>query len=259
MTSRYGSTIKAYGSSSGLDRAKGGVFELALIERELVRFGRVIDAARKRADQIETTGELDPWLRSYKVPKLGPDGDCLEELADDEFPVVDVAARNLMTSPIAAGRMLFVLDAVMAELKERTNTHWAGTYFRGRLAGRQHEQLIKFAYRGEPSRPDFELSHKFAHVKGSNNSIVGMTGRHVLIRDVKKHMADGGCNYICFSTVESELCVPVFMPEGVPFPVGIIDVESTEKGHFHNKEVAACVIAAAIAIGHFGLFFPKEN
>src|SRR5206468_690344 len=85
--------------------------------------------------------------------------------------------------------------------------------------------LVKESYLGVMSRPEFPLTQEFA--EHSNNSTVGLTGKAVIIQDVRAH---AGPYYNCDSKVNSELCVPIINQNNAI--IGIIDAESFKPNHF---------------------------
>jgi len=74
-----------------------------------------------------------------------------------------------------------------------------------------------------------------------------MEGKSKLIQDIEAYQ---GPYYICDGLVMSEMCVPIFNPEGKV--IGIIDAESHQKNFFTPKN-AFYVLKAAAEIGKRGL------
>jgi L-methionine (R)-S-oxide reductase len=62
--------------------------------------------------------------------------------------------------------------------------------------------LLKTAYVGDPSRALFPLNEEFA--KNSNNSTVGLSGRWVVVQDVRSY---NGPYYECAQKACSIACV----------------------------------------------------
>jgi putative methionine-R-sulfoxide reductase with GAF domain len=105
---------------------------------------------------------------------------------------------------------------------------------------------VKLAYQGAPSRPEFPLTEAFA--KTSNNSSVGRSGKATVLQDIKAHVASGGAYYECDPKVQSEVCLPLLDPNGKV--VGIIDAESSKKGHFTAQRLALLVSLATECPSH---------
>jgi putative methionine-R-sulfoxide reductase with GAF domain len=178
-------------------------------------------------------------LYRYRVPELGEHGACSlpDQLAAEPY---DLRATLGGEQPETTHR-LAVLNALVAALATETGCGWIGIYqARQVLEGRA---LVKLAYRGKPSRPEFPLTPEFAGL--SNNSTVGLSGRAKVIARVDDYVAAGGAYYTCDAEVQSEACLPMFDAAGTV--IGIVDAEDARPGYFSGDTLAAvaalCVVA----------------
>jgi putative methionine-R-sulfoxide reductase with GAF domain len=106
--------------------------------------------------------------------------------------------------------------------------------------------LVKLAYRGRESRPEFPLTEAFA--RSSNNVQVALTGKALVLDDVRAHVAAGGAYYECDPRVQSEACLPLLDANGKC--VGIIDAESSQPRYFDKARQALLVSLATECVAH---------
>ncbi len=98
--------------------------------------------------------------------------------------------------------------------------------------------LIKLAYVGQFSRPDFPVNEEWT--QRSTNSTVGLRGKGVL-----KHGTEDTANpyYVCDTSVQSEACIPIF-DSSMQHIIGIIDAEAYPKNFFSRERVLLLALAA---------------
>jgi len=205
--------------------------------------GHEDEVALAIADYIEAMAEKvavgDPAsLYTYPVPMLTEDGTC--SVIDEMAPVPYDLAGILGGRTDQATRRLALLERLVERAQETTGCDWIGVYQR-RVTPAGVPVLVKLSYVGRPSRAEFPLTPEFA--QGSTNSTVGLTGRALVIDDVKQHVQAGGGFYVCDDEVQSEACVPLL---GEAREVlGIIDAEAKPRAFFGPKRVA---LLAALAL-----------
>jgi len=188
-------------------------------------------------------------LYVYDIPRLSSDGSCsiLEEKSDIPYNLAitlgltfDIPA--LMKHPNTL--RLWRLHRIVEQLYTLTHVDWLGIY--RRTQNRERETvLVKESYLGVFSRPEFPLTQEFA--KHSNNSTVGLTGKAVIIQDVREHT---GPYYSCDNKVNSEFCLPIISPNNAI--IGIIDAESFKTNYF-SGDVALQIAKVAMDLGRRGL------
>ena len=177
-------------------------------------------------------------LYRYPVPMLGEDGTCsiVEEMAPVPYDLTGIlGGRNDQTT-----RRLALLERLVERAQETTGTDWLGIYQR-RVDAKGAPVLVKLSYLGRPSRAEFPLTREFA--ERSTNSTVGLTGRAIVIDDVRQHVEAGGGFYVCDADVQSEACVPIL--DDRRQVAGIIDAEA-KPGAFFGPE--RLVVIAALAL-----------
>ncbi len=139
-------------------------------------------------------------------------------------------------------RRLALLERVVERVQETTGCDWVGVYQRRRTpAG--GEVLVKLSYVGRPSRAEFPLTPEFA--AGSTNSTVGLTGRALVIDDVKRHVEGGAGFYVCDGEVQSEACVPIL--DETRRVLGIVDAEAKPLAFFGPARLAVVAALALVA------------
>ena len=222
----------------------------------LTKVGLTVDVAAVREAQQGLWGILDEakkaslpatpsalnGLYQYKVPKLSPDGSC--SLHDELDPTPYDLGKVLGGRSVQTSFALITLDALVESIHQRTGSDWLGVYQVRALP--RGPTLVKLAYRGAESRPEFPLTEAFART--SNNSAVGLTGKARVLQDVKAHIASGGAYYECDPKVQSEVCLPLLDANGKV--VGILDAESAKKSHYTGERLAMLVSLATECPSH---------
>jgi L-methionine (R)-S-oxide reductase len=221
--------IAGYLRSAGLAQVEGHEREIALAI----------------ADFLEAMGERvaidDPGsLYAYPVPMLSEDGSC--SVLDEMAPVPYDLAGILGGRSEQATRRLALLERLVERAQETTGSDWVGIYQR-RANARRQPVLVKLSYVGRPSRAEFPLNPEFA--EGSTNSTVGLTGRALVIDDVKRHVEAGGGFYVCDNEVQSEACLPILDDERNV--VGIVDAEAKPAAFYGPRRLATLAALAIVA------------
>jgi len=199
------------------------------------------------ADYLEAMAEKvaidDPGsLYTYPVPMLTADGAC--SVIDEMAPVPYDLAGILGGRSEQATRRLALLERLVERAQETTGADWVGVYQK-RLRPSGAAVLVKLSYVGRPSRAEFPLTAEFA--AGSTNSTVGLTGRAMVIDDVKRHVEAGGGFYVCDDEVRSEACLPVFDEDGRV--IGIVDAEARPASFFGSARLASLAALAIVVAG----------
>lgn len=195
----------------------------------------------KKASLPATPSALNA-LYTYKVPKLSPDGSC--SLKGELDPTPYDLSKVLGGRSVQNSFALLTLDALVESVQQSAGTDWLGIYQRRQLPS--GPALVKLAYRGVESRPEFPLTEEFA--KTSNNSAVGLSGKARVLQDVKAHLDGGGAYYECDPKVLSEACLPLLDHNGKV--IGILDAESTKASHFTPERLATLVSLATECTSH---------
>lgn len=238
MSGRSGTTPDGAARIAGYLRAAG----LAQVE------GHAEEVALAIADFLEAMEEKvaidDPAsLYAYPVPMLTQDGAC--SVPGELAPVPYDLSGILGGRSEVATRRLALLERLVERAQETTGSDWIGIYQR-RVTPAGQAVLVKLAYVGEPSRAEFPLTPEFAG--GSSNSTVGLTGRALVIDDVKKHVAAGGGFYVCDAEVQSEACLPLL--DEAQAVVGIVDAEAKPRAFYSPVRLATlsalAIVAAAV-------------
>jgi L-methionine (R)-S-oxide reductase len=221
--------IAGYLRAAGLAQVEGHEDEIALA------IGDFLEA------MSEKVSIADPGsLYTYPVPMLNGDGTCsvLDELAPVPYDLTGIlGGRNDQ-----ATRRLALLERLVERAQETTGSDWVGIYQR-RVTPAGQPVLVKLSYVGRPSRAEFPLNPEFA--AGSTNSTVGLTGRALVIDDVKKHVEAGGGFYVCDDAVQSEACLPLL--DGAQDVIGIIDAEAKPKSFYGPVRLATLAALAIVA------------
>lgn len=160
-------------------------------------------------------------LLSYIEPQLNDDGTC---------PIYKVPGNNYDLSQYADTPeqrknlldLLARLNRLVRWIHIKSEVLWFGIYLR------HGDKLVKYVYNGEMSKAEFEISEKF--LEKSINTRVIMEKRPYYIPDVDTHQ---GPYYRCDAKVKSELCCPIFAPDGQV--IGIFDSEDHRKNFFDDK------------------------
>ena len=196
----------------------------------------------KKASLPATPSALNS-LYTYKVPKLSADGSCSLHAELDPTPY-DLA-KALGGRSVQNSFALLTVDALVESVHQQSGADWLGLYqVRALPSG---ATLVKLAYRGVESRPEFPLTEAFA--KTSNNAAVALSGKASVLQDIRAHVAGGGAYYECDPKVQSEACLPLLDPNGKV--VGILDAESIAPSHFTPERLALLVSLAAETPTHF--------
>lgn len=196
----------------------------------------------KKASLPATPSALNA-LYTYKVPKLSADGSrsLHAELDPTPYDLSKVLGGRSVQNSFA----LITLAALVESVQQHSGADWLGLYQRRELE--DGPTLVKLAYRGVESRPEFPLTEAFA--KKSNNAAVAFSGKGTVLQDIRAHVAAGGAYYECDPKVQSEVCLPVLDPNGRV--VGVLDAESTKASHFTPERLAMLVSLATESASHF--------
>lgn len=179
-------------------------------------------------------------LYTYPVPMLTEDGTCpvLDEFAPVPYDLTAIlGGRGERTT-----RRLALLERLVERAQETTGSDWIGIYQR-RTPPAGLPVLVKLSYVGKPSRAEFPLTPEFA--AGSTNSTVGLTGRALVIDDVKRHVEAGGGFYVCDDEVQSEACLPLL--DDARNVIGILDAEAKPKSFYGPVRLATLSALAIVA------------
>jgi L-methionine (R)-S-oxide reductase len=235
MSARHADTpegaarIVAYLRAAGLEQVEGHEEEVALA------IGDFLEAMGEKV-AIDDPGSL----YTYPVPMLTGDGACsvLDELAPVPYDLTGILGGRSEQ----ATRRLALLERLVERAQETTGSDWIGLYQR-RTNPAGTPVLVKLSYVGRPSRAEFPLTAAFA--EGSTNSTVGLTGRALVIDDVKQHVESGGGFYVCDAEVQSEACLPLLDDRRAV--VGILDAEAKPKSFYGPARLATLAALAIVA------------
>jgi L-methionine (R)-S-oxide reductase len=186
-------------------------------------------------------------LYRYRIPLVSVDGSCSIQGRLQEEPFDLAKALPDGVSP-ANSALLQTLHALLNKVVTLTSVGWIGVYQvvpRSSLSaasGADVPVLLKLAYRGKPSRPEFPLTPEFG--MHSNNSAVALSGNARLMSSVSAHAEAGGAYYCCDPAVQSEACLPLFDAAGQV--IGLLDAEDEREGFFHGKD--AEVLSALLVL-----------
>ena len=176
----------------------------------------------------------------YQIPELGEGGACsiFAQLQPEPYDLIKTLSADSARCTIHSTTALTNLQAITNYYQQHTNLDWFGIY-QSRVNQQSEAVLVKLAYYGAESRPEFPLTVEFAEY--SNNSTVGLSGVAKVINNVADYVAGGGEYYTCDPKVSAEACLPLFDQSGKI--VGIIDAED-----FNNNVFTADAIALLVAI-----------
>lgn len=221
--------ITGYLRGAGLDQLEGHEEEVALA---------IADCIEAMADKVDV-GDASS-LYTYPVPMLSEDGTCsvIDEMAPVPYDLTGILGGRSEQST----RRLALLERLVERTQETTGCDWLGVYQR-RVTPAGQPVLVKVSYVGRPSRAEFPLTAEFA--QGSINSTVGLTGRALVIDDVKQHVEAGGAFYVCDNEVQSEACLPLL--DETRQGLGILDAEAKPKSFFGPKRLARLAALALVA------------
>jgi len=221
--------IVAYLRHAGLAQIEGHEGEIALAIADFLE-------AMSEKVAIDEPGSL----YTYPVPMLSEDGSCsvLDELAPVPYDLTGIlGGRGAQTT-----RRLALLERLVERAQETTGSDWLGIYQR-RVNAAGLPVLVKLSYIGRPSRAEFPLTPEFA--MGSSNSTVGLTGRALVIDDVRRHVEAGGGFYVCDGEVQSEACLPILDDAGEV--LGIVDAEAKPRSFYGPTRLATLAAFAIVA------------
>ena len=160
-------------------------------------------------------------LLSYIEPQLNEDGTCpIYKIPGNTYDLSQYAdspeqRKNLLD-------LLARLNRLVRWIHLKSEVLWFGIYLR------HGDKLVKYVYNGEMSKAEFEISEEY--LEKSINTRVIMEKRPYYIADVDTH---DGPYYRCDAKVKSELCCPIFAPDGQV--IGIFDSEDHRKNFFDDK------------------------
>ena len=182
----------------------------------------------------------------YQVPELGEGGTCslFVQLAEEPYDL----AKSLGGKTVLNETLLRQVTALVDFYRRHSTSDWFGVYQK-RLNLQGESVLIKLAYYGAASRPEFPLTLEFAAM--SNNSTVGLSGKGRIINQVNQYRAAGGEYYTCDPKVNAEACLPVLDKNGDV--LGIVDSETFIEHTFVGEELAllvAIVLRLSIVFGN---------
>ncbi|WP_214000667.1 GAF domain-containing protein [Arsukibacterium sp.] len=185
-------------------------------------------------DYLQTASGEVHW--QFQVPELGEGGACslFGQLAAEPYSLLPILGGQTAANQTALSK----LSAITDYYQENSGQDWFGIYqARSNPAG--EPVLVKLAYYGAPSRPEFPLNSEFAKI--SNNSTVGLSGRARVINSVPDYLAAGGEYYTCDPKVQAEACLPLFDQSGKI--AGIVDAE-----HFQQAIFTPAAMALLVAV-----------
>ena len=220
--------VAGYLRAAGLEQLEGHEEEIALA---------IADYIEAMADKVDV-GDASS-LYTYPVPMLSDDGTC--SVVDEMAPVPYDLTGILGGRSEQATRRLALLERLVERAQETTGCDWVGVYQR-RATPAGSPVLVKLSYVGRPSRAEFPLTAAFA--EGSTNSTVGLTGRSLVIDDVKRHVEAGGAFYVCDGEVQSEACLPLL--DETREVLGIVDAEAKPLSFFGPKRLARLAALALV-------------
>jgi len=209
-------------SSSGIDPV-----ELTpQFHTQLARFQEHIAA------HLEQARPAIQW--QYQVPELGEGGACslFGQLAAEPYDLeLTLGGKTEINQTL-----LRQVTALVDFYRQHSSSDWFGIY-QQRQNREGQSVLVKLAYYGAASRPEFPLTPEFAAM--SNNSSVGMSGKGRVINSVGKYRSAGGEYYTCDPKVNAEACLPILDSEGRV--LGIVDSETFLENTYTGSELALLV------------------
>lgn len=160
-------------------------------------------------------------LLSYVEPKLNEDGSCpIFKEAGNVYDLVQYADSPEQRDNLID--MLTRLNRLVRWIHLKTDVMWFGIYLC------HGDKLVKYVYTGAMSKAEFPIAKEY--LEKSINTRVIIERQHYYIPDVTKH---DGPYYRCDAKVQSELCCPIFDPDGDV--IGIFDCEDHRKHFFDEK------------------------
>ncbi len=222
-------------------------FRRAGLARELLPEALLVDRWRREmAFSARGAGRSRavPDLFEFPVPVESDDGEACDvprRLAPEAFDLRGVWPGDVEALHTA----LVILNGMLQRTVEMTGTDWLGVYRCGEYAN-LGKSLLKLVYSGGPSRAYFPLNSEFE--RKSTNAAVAMSGRAVVIPDIREHVRAGGAYYPCDPDVRSEACLPLFSRLGAV--IGVLDAESRSPLFFRPAILAPLLALAIEAPGH---------
>jgi putative methionine-R-sulfoxide reductase with GAF domain len=187
---------------------------------------RLFDILGVLYEPINTLDNHDHLL-SYIEPELNADGSC----PIYKVPGKTYDLRQYVQTPNSQSTeqqqqnlldLLARLNRLVRWIHIKTDVLWFGIYLR------HGDKLVKYVYNGEMSKAEFVISEEY--LEKSINTRVIMEKKLHYIPDVDTHT---GPYYRCDAKVKSELCCPIFSPDGKV--IGIFDCEDHRKNFFDDK------------------------
>ncbi|SNY46427.1 GAF domain-containing protein, putative methionine-R-sulfoxide reductase [Arsukibacterium tuosuense] len=192
---------------------------------------------RGLTDYLQTASGEVHW--QFQVPELGEGGACslFGQLAAEPYSLLPILGGQTPANQLALSK----LSAIAGYYREYSGQDWFGIY-QARPNVDAEQVLVKLAYYGAPSRPEFPLNSEFAKI--SNNSTVGLSGRARVINSVPDYLAAGGEYYTCDPKVQAEACLPLFDQSGKI--AGIVDAEHFQQAIFTSAAMALLVAVCLV-------------
>jgi putative methionine-R-sulfoxide reductase with GAF domain len=174
-------------------------------------------------------------LLSYVQPKLNEDGTCpIFKEPGDVYKLEQYADSQQQHAHLLD--MVTRLNRLVRWIHLQTDVSWFGIYLC------HGDKLVKYVYNGEMSKAEFPIAEEY--LEKSINTRVILERQHQYIPDVETHT---GPYYRCDAKVKSELCCPLFDPNGEV--IGIFDCEDHRKRFFDDKsELLLTKVKKAIEI-----------
>lgn len=181
---------------------------------------RLFDILGVLYEPINTLDNHDHLL-SYVEPQLNDDGTCpIYKVPGNTYDLLQYVDSEEQKQNLLD--LLARLNRLVRWIHLKTDVLWFGIYLR------HGDKLVKYVYNGEMSKAEFEISEE--NLKKSINTRVIMEKQQYYIADVDTH---DGPYYRCDAKVKSELCCPIFSPNGEV--IGIFDSEDHRKNFFDDK------------------------
>ncbi len=225
-------SIALYLEQSGL------LAQLNTQQVDIEEFSAVVsDFQQQLVAHIATSTPAVQW--QYQVPELGEGGACslFGHLAAEPYDLAATLGGETADNLLLLQRM----TAVVEYYQQHSRSDWFGVYQR-RFNLAAEDVLVKLAYFGAPSRPEFPLTTEFAAI--SNNSSVALSGQARLISQVASYVAAGGEYYTCDPKVQAEACLPLYAESGEV--IGIVDAEAFSADLYVGTELALLVAVVTV-------------
>ncbi|KGK00583.1 GAF domain-containing protein [Thalassotalea sp. ND16A] len=181
---------------------------------------RLFDILGVLYEPINTLDNHDHLL-TYVEPKLNADGTCpIYKEPGNTYDLMQYVDSNEQKQNLLD--LLARLNRLVRWIHIKTDVLWFGIYLR------HGDKLVKYVYNGEMSKAEFEISEEY--LEKSINTRVILEKQPYYIPDVDNHT---GPYYRCDAKVKSELCCPIFGPDGDV--IGIFDSEDHRKNFFDDR------------------------